>query len=240
MKKYIIAAIIVGVITAFILMPRKEEPQGVFFANAQEAPQYDRHSDSIEVEVVKEKTDSVIEEEKSLKTYKEISYPTPNYAEGRRNSVEGVILHHTAEPTIERSLGVLTSLKKKVGTHCVIDLDGTRYKMCKPEVVTYHAGYSVLNGKENCNNFTIGIEFQGNTLENPLTEDQINSAIEYLLPIMAKYNIPVSNVVSHEMVRKAYKRRYPNKRCSGKVDITPTEYNRFMKELKRAINDGKE
>ncbi|MBR4552953.1 MAG: N-acetylmuramoyl-L-alanine amidase [Bacteroidaceae bacterium] len=100
--------------------------------------------------------------------------------------VNGVILHHTAEPTIERSLGVLTSKKKNVGTHCVIDTDGTRYIMCAPTVVTYHAGYSLLDGKEGCNNFCISIEFQGNTLERPLTNNQIKSAIEYLLPLIKK------------------------------------------------------
>ena len=45
--------------------------------------------------------------------YKEIFYPTPNIDTSRINTVEGVILHHTAEPTNEKSLGVLTSLKKK-------------------------------------------------------------------------------------------------------------------------------
>lgn len=172
------------------------------------------------------------------KKYKEKKHPTPNYDRNRTNKVEGVILHHTAEPTIEKSLGVLTSLKKKVGTHCVIDLDGTRYIMCEPEVATYHAGFSVLNGKEGCNYFTIGIEFQGNTLEKPLTDDQIFSAIEYLKPLIKKYKIPIKNIVTHEMVRKAYKKKNPKKRCSGKVDITQTEYLRFMKKLKSSIESN--
>lgn len=171
--------------------------------------------------------------------YKEKKCPTPNYDHNRCNTVEGVILHHTAEPTIERSLEILTSLKKKVGTHCVIDLDGTRYIMCEPEVVTYHAGFSVLNGKEGCNYFTIGIEFQGNTLEKPLTQDQIYSAIEYLKPLITKYRIPLNNIVTHEMVRQAYKKRHPHKRCSGKVDITQTEYKRFMKFLQQSIKTNK-
>lgn len=169
--------------------------------------------------------------------YKVVDYPTPNYDREKVNTVEGVILHHTAEPTIERSLHVLTVGKRHVGTHVVIDTDGTRYVMCRPEVVTYHAGYSVLNGKVGCNNFTIGIEFQGNTLEHPLTDDQIQSAIEYLLPIMAKYRIPLRNVVTHEMVRKAYMKRFPKRRVSGKVDITPTEYYRVMKQLTKAYNE---
>lgn len=167
--------------------------------------------------------------------YKEVSHPTPNYNKEKTNEVQGVILHHTAEPTIQRSLEVLTSTKKGVGTHVVIDTDGTRYIMCDPTVVTYHAGLSVLNGREGCNYFTVGIEFQGNTLEKPLTQDQINSAIEWLLPLMAKYKIPINNVVTHEMVRNAYKARYPKRKCYGKVDITQTEYHRFMKALRAAI-----
>lgn len=169
--------------------------------------------------------------------YKDINYPTPNYDPNKTNLVEGVILHHTAEPTIERSLGVLTSKKKNVGTHVVIDTDGTRYRMCSLTTVTYHAGRSYLNGKEGCNNFTVGIEFQGNTLEEPLTLDQIKSAVEFLLPIIKKYKIKLSNIVTHEMVRKAYMTRHPKVRCSGKVDITQTEYKRFMKYLTKAWHD---
>lgn len=168
--------------------------------------------------------------------FREISHPTPNYDPDKRNRVEGVILHHTAEPTVKRSLEVLTTGERHVGTHVVIDTDGTRYIMCEPEVVTYHAGKSILNGEEGCNDFTIGIEFQGNTLEQPLTEEQINSGIEYLLPLIAKYDIPVENIVTHEMVRMEYKKRYPNKRCSGKVDITPKEYKRFMAQLNEVLN----
>lgn len=171
------------------------------------------------------------------KNYKEVSFPTPNIDASRKNAVEGVILHHTAEPTVEKSLEILTSLKKKVGTHCVIDTDGTRYIMCEPDVATYHAGFSVLNGKEGCNYFTIGIEFQGNTLEKPLTNDQIYSAIEYLKPIISKYKIPLKNIVTHEMVRKAYKNKYPKKKCSGKVDITQVEYKRFMNYLKKEYDE---
>lgn len=181
--------------------------------------------------------EQVKKQSSTRKKYKEVNYPTPNIDKDKKNSVEGVILHHTAEPTVEKSLSILTSLKKKVGTHVVINTDGTRYIMANPEVVTFHAGLSVLNGKVGCNNFTIGIEFQGNTLEKPLTNDQIYSAIEYLIPIIEKYHIPTKNIVTHEMVRQSYKKRYPNKRCSGKVDITPIEYQRFMKVLKSAITE---
>lgn len=166
--------------------------------------------------------------------YRVVSYPTPNFDPDKVNDVEGVILHHTAEPTVEHSLAVLTSVAKQVGTHVCIDTDGTRYVMCEPTVVTWHAGKSILNGREGCNNFTIGIEFQGNTLEKPLTPQQIESAIEYLLPIMHKYEIPLANVVTHEMIRNNYKRKYPTAKCYNKVDITQAEYRKFMTALTEA------
>ena len=166
--------------------------------------------------------------------YEEIDWPSPNVDSTLRTEVSGVILHHTAEPTIQRSIEVLTSSRRKVSTHALIDTDGTRYIMARPEQVAWHAGPSVLNGREGCNRFTIGIEFQGNTLEAPLTDDQIQSAIEYLLPIMRSYDIPLENVVTHEMVRQAYKQKYPNRRCYDKVDITQDEYRRFMPQLRQA------
>ena len=178
-----------------------------------------------------ETDDSAIISKPPLRKFKEVLHPTPNYLDSIKNEIKGVILHHTAEPTVQRSLEVLCSDTRHVGTHVVIDTDGTRYIMANPERVTFHAGYSILNGRESCNYFTIGIEFQGNTIEKPLTEEQIASAIEYLLPILKKYNIPLSNIVTHEMVRQAYKEKYPNKRVSGKVDITPIEYKRFMRHL---------
>ena len=177
------------------------------------------------------------EEMPQEKTYREISYPTQNYDRQKVNEVRGVVLHHTALPTIERSLEVLTMPINKVGTHCLIDTDGTRYILCEPTVVTFHAGKSVLNDREKCNEFTIGIEFQGNTLEEPLTDDQINSAIEYLLPVIDRYHISLDSIVTHEMIRDNYMLKYPEKRTKNKIDITSWEYRRVMKALRAAYQE---
>ena len=55
----------------------------------------------------------------------------------------------------EESLEILTSPERKVSTHVVIDTDGTRYVMADPDVVTFHAGLSMLFGREHCNYCTI-------------------------------------------------------------------------------------
>ena len=166
-----------------------------------------------------------------ISDFDEKRYPTPNYDRTRKNEVVGIVLHHTGEPTVEESLEILTSPERKVSTHVLIDTDGTRYVMADPDVVTFHAGLSMLFGREHCNYCTIGIEFQGNTLVAPLTNEQIASAIEYLMPIIETYKIPLNHIVTHEMVRNAYRAQYPDKRCDIKVDITPHEYAHFMGTL---------
>ena len=168
--------------------------------------------------------------------YEEISYPTPNIEPDTLNDLQGVVLHHTAIQTAKKALKTLSSPEKKVSTHVVIDYDGTRYIMAAPTDVTWHAGRSILGDREDCNFFTIGIEFQGNTLEKPLTTDQINSAIEYLLPLIRQYRIPMENIVTHEMVRKAYKEKYPDSKVYDKCDITQTEYHRFIKALEKEMD----
>ncbi len=174
---------------------------------------------------------------KRQKQYRVVTYPSTNYEQKKRNSVEGVVLHHTAVATVEETIDVLNNSPRGVGAHVVIDYDGTRYIMCAADIITYHAGPSALHGRESCNQFCVGVEFVGNTLSKPLTDDQILSGIEYLKPIIAKYHIPMENIVTHEMVRKAYQRLHPEKSTPSKVDITQKEYHRFMKALRTALSE---
>lgn len=174
------------------------------------------------------------------KEYIEIKYPTQNYKRELTNEVRGIVLHHTALPTIERSLAVLTLPRNIVSTHCLIDTNGVRYILCEPTTVAYHAGKSILNGREKCNEFTLGVEFQGNTVETPLTDHQIKSAIEYLVPIMQRYDISPDSVVTHAMVRDNYMKAYPEKNVKDKVDITPKEYKRVMKALRTALETAED
>lgn len=172
--------------------------------------------------------------------YTVVDYPSPNYDTVKVNEVKGVILHHTCEPTAQASLNVLTSVERQVSSHIVIDYDGTRYVLVAPERVAWHAGYSLLHGRERCNDWTLGIEFQGDTKLAPLTQDQIDSAIEWLLPLIKQYDIPLDNIVTHQMIRSAYKKAHPeNKKAYDKPDITQTEYKRFMEQLREALNEKK-
>lgn len=167
--------------------------------------------------------------------YKVDTLLSPNYTKGRKNTVEGVVLHHAAGTTIENTLHGFCA-PGGLSCHCLICYDGTRHIICRPGQVAWHAGKSILNGKNGCNYFTIGIEFWGDTNRKPLTDDQVRSAIEYLKPIISKYRIPLTNISTHEKVRAAYKEQHPDDDVPHKSDITQKEYERFMKALRDSLN----
>ncbi|MBO4821363.1 MAG: N-acetylmuramoyl-L-alanine amidase [Prevotella sp.] len=170
--------------------------------------------------------------------YPEVSHPTPNIVPDSLNEMLGIVLHHTALPTVEAALEELTRPGwVRVSSHVVIDTDGTRYILAPPTAITYHAGKSILHGRERCNNFCIGIEFQGNTAQVPLTTEQIESGVEYLLPLILECNIPLDNIVTHKMVRDNFIHHHPEeKRYKAKVDISSSDYARFMDALKASLD----
>ena len=195
---------------------------------------YDKHSGSIHWSIDKTRNLSP-DWHRSGKYWETFQYHTPNLHEGK-NEVKAVVLHHTASKgTGEIVARELCRPGRGASCHVVIDTDGTRYVLAQPEEIPFHAGYSKWGNRFRVNTFSIGIEFQGNTLERPLTDEQIESAIEYLRPIIKKYNIKAKNIVTHQMVRDAYMKAIPgNKKTSPKVDITPVEYKRVMNALDTA------
>lgn len=166
-----------------------------------------------------------------------VDYPTRNIGKGT-NEVKGIVLHHTATSSIGNSLSILAPQKEKtsVSCHAIIDTDGTRYILAEPKAVTWHAGYSRLNGRNGCNNFTIGIELQGNTCKHPLTDEQVRSAVAYMIPIIKKYRIPLKNIVTHEQVRDNWIKTHKGSEVPKKVDITQKEYDRVMAALNDSLN----
>ncbi len=165
----------------------------------------------------------------------EIDCPTKGLKAGK-NKVCGVVLHHTACMTMRQSLDALTE-SGKVSCHVTIDRDGTRYILASPEQITMHAGYSYHNGMTGLNRYFVGIEFQSiDTHRQPLTNEQIESAIDYLLPIIKKHHIRLDNIVTHEQVRTAWLKRHPDRTdIPAKVDISQADYQRFMAALRKRM-----
>ena len=183
-------------------------------------------------------------------TYKSDTILTPNirtinsesYKQGHDtiNELRGVVLHHTGftENNLNNVIKHLTNPKNEVSSHVVIGYDGSRKILANPTNVTFHAGASVWNNRDNVNDFMLGIEFQGDTNKKDLTEDQIKSAVEYLKPIIKKYNISLENIVTHKQVRDLYNdfaKKQGKRIAPNKTDINQRNYEKILKELLKQI-----
>lgn len=155
----------------------------------------------------------------------------PSYKDGHglTNQQKAIVLHHTGTD-YQSSLNWLTDARRKASAHVIIKKNGDVTVLARPDQVTFHAGRSSWKGVEDVNDYAIGIEFEGDTNEQDLTEAQIQSAVQYMIPIIEANNIPADMIVSHAMISKEYGDRHPGK-GTGKVDINEANYNKVMAAL---------
>lgn len=139
------------------------------------------------------------------------------------NEKKGIVLHHTGfqDPDLTGVINYFKNPTNEAGAHVLIGYDGKRKLLAQPNQVPFHAGVSSWKGRDNVNDYMLGVEFQGNTTRKPLTEAQINSFLEYADPIIRANNIPLENIISHKMIS-------PDR----KPDITDKEYKRVMEIVK--------
>jgi N-acetyl-anhydromuramoyl-L-alanine amidase len=112
-----------------------------------------------------------------------------------------------------------------VSYHVLIARDGRRTVFCADTERAWHAGRSNWMARPDLNSWSLGLAWEGNTYDYPLGDDAMASAIEYLVPRMRKWGIPMSMVVTHQQVAP-----------TRKTDISPGDADRFRSKLKAALN----
>ena len=106
--------------------------------------------------------------------------------------------------------------------HCIVARDGRRTITNRDDNRAYHAGTSVFKGETSLNNWSIGVAFERSSYTEPLQSAAIESALEYIVPIMKKWNISPDMVTDHRTVS-------PNR----KRDLNPKEFAKFHEALKK-------
>jgi AmpD protein len=85
----------------------------------------------------------------------------------------------------------------EVSSHFVIRRDGELLQFVSCDARAWHAGRSSWKGRENCNDYSIGIELEG--LEGERFEDAQYTVLATLLRALAR-KYPLRGVVGHEHV----------------------------------------
>jgi len=162
-------------------------------------------------------------------TYSERTVLTPqtNGPNSRRITPSAIVIHHTSGSYLGsidwtgRIINPTTKKRLYASYHVIIARDGRRTITNMDDNRAYHAGPSSFKGRTNLNMWSLGVAWEGDTYKTPLSNDAMDSAIEYILPRLKRWNISIDNVTDHRTVSPG-----------RKTDIAPSEYNKFLQRLK--------
>ena len=155
--------------------------------------------------------------------YQQTNRRTPNISAGRVIKPSHIVIHHTSG-AYAGSVAWCTDPVSKVSYHCIIARNGKRTVLALPNQRTWHAGVSSWQGRKDANTWSVGMAWEGDTYQTPLSEDALLSAVEYLLPIIRENNIPLSNILRHADVSPG-----------RKDDCSPAAHAALLAALNRVV-----
>lgn len=138
--------------------------------------------------------------------------PSPNYDERPQDTViDTLVIHHISLPSGKFGNGAIDQFflnhldpmadpyfaeiaHLKVSSHFLIDRTGNVTQYVSTYSKAWHAGVSSLHGREKCNDFSIGIELEGNG-EIPFELVQYQSLAK--LTQLLEQTFPIRHIVGH-------------------------------------------
>lgn len=108
-----------------------------------------------------------------------------------------VVIHHTAQDSLEQTLKTFTIARTAVSSHYVVSRDGKVVQMVNDYLRAQHAGAGKWGNESDMNSASIGIEMDNNGTTDVWTDAQINSLCALLGTLKRKYSIPTANFIGH-------------------------------------------
>ena len=154
--------------------------------------------------------------------------PQTNGPRARKIAPKAIVMHDT-EGNYSGSIDWTSKINNPstgerlyASYHCIIARDGRRTITNRDDNRAYHAGVSSFKGMTSLNNWSIGVAFERSSYTEQLQPAAIESAIEYIVPLMKKWNITLDMVTDHRTIA-------PNR----KKDLNPKEFAKFYEALKK-------
>jgi AmpD protein len=139
--------------------------------------------------------------------------PSPNFNQRPQAEISLLVIHNISLPPGQFGTGQVQRLfqnqlvadehpyfaaiaELKVSAHFLIERDGqvTQFVGCNERA--WHAGVSCFDGRETCNDFSLGIELEG-TDDQPFTDAQYGALIELVRQLLQVYPHIGSRICGH-------------------------------------------
>ena len=150
-------------------------------------------------------------------------YRSPRNPERKvRSSTELIVLHTTEAP----ARSSLNKLSERGEAHFCVTEEGGVYRIVDRDRMAFHAGRSMWNGKEDVDNFSIGIECVGYH-DKPMPTVQLAAIRALVKELQTMYRIPDERVVCHSHVaygspNKWQKRKHRGRKRCGMLFAMPS------------------
>ena len=124
---------------------------------------------------------------------------SPNFNKRvRPNDITAITIHSTANSTLQGVIDWFNNPNAQVSAHYTIGKDGTIVQHVLDSDRAWHAGNSVWQGRQSCNDFCIGIELVNlNDGQDPYPEQQHQALVALTAYLAHKYNISPDDIMGH-------------------------------------------
>jgi len=126
---------------------------------------------------------------------------SPNFGPRSADAVvDTIVIHSTVIPTLETTTAAFQRVSSQVSAHYTIGKDGSFILNVSTFDRAWHAGKSIdALGRENVNNFSIGIELVNlNDGKDPYPDAQIQVLHNIIQGLRRRF--PIRQIVSHEFI----------------------------------------
>ncbi|MBO9541408.1 N-acetylmuramoyl-L-alanine amidase [bacterium] len=127
--------------------------------------------------------------------------PSPNHNDrpGGSKDITAVVLHHTSGGTLESNANYFKNPSAQVSSHYIVGKDGRIVQSVQDGKRSWHAGTSEFKGRNDVNDFSLGIEIvNAGTGSDPFPDSQYKSVIDLVAWMCQTYNIPVDRITGHK------------------------------------------
>lgn len=114
--------------------------------------------------------------------------------------INTVVIHYTGMKSFDEALDRLCNKDSNVSTHYIIKKDGEIISLVDDKFRAWHAGVSSWRGRDNVNDYSIGIELVNKGHEfgyEEFPERQMDSLLRLFEILMEKYPIEQRNIIGH-------------------------------------------